>query len=78
MQIMGFSIIFALFLASGLALPNLTASQSGLQALQAMYYLTSFFGQVSCCEVCRVSTVRVPCSDIGLREIRMLFFSLYL
>eukprot|EP00884_Botryococcus_braunii_P005563 jgi/Botrbrau1/15007/Bobra.0018s0106.1 len=45
MQIMGFAVIFALFLASGVELPTLESSQSGLRALQAMYYLTSFFGQ---------------------------------
>ncbi|KAK9867868.1 hypothetical protein WJX84_003938 [Apatococcus fuscideae] len=45
MQVNGFVWIFALFLISGLAYTRLTASPSNLRWLQALYYLSSFWGQ---------------------------------
>ena len=44
-QIAGFAVVFALFLACGLAITPLTASAGGLGGFQALYYVSSFFAQ---------------------------------
>jgi hypothetical protein len=46
MQCYGFLAMFVLFTICGAAFPVLLASQSGLQAFQALYFLSSFFNQV--------------------------------
>jgi MFS family permease len=45
MQEYGFLAMFVLFLICGAAYPTLLASQSGLYAFQALYFLSSFFNQ---------------------------------
>lgn len=45
MQMVGFLMLFVLFLACGVAYPSLLASASGLHAFQALYFLSSFFNQ---------------------------------
>jgi MFS family permease len=45
MQNIGFIMMFVLFLICGVAFPTLTASETGLRAFQALYFLSSFFNQ---------------------------------
>lgn len=45
MQEYGFLAMFALFLTCAIAYPTLLASQAGLHAFQALYFLSSFFNQ---------------------------------
>jgi len=45
MQMVGFVMLFLLFLICGAAHPLLLASPSGLRAFQALYFLSSFFNQ---------------------------------
>ncbi len=45
LQVNGFLWIFSLFLICGLAYPKLTSSQGKLKWFQALYYLSSFWGQ---------------------------------
>jgi hypothetical protein len=45
LQMVGFFMLFALFLVCGAAYPILIASPQGLHAFQALYFLSSFFNQ---------------------------------
>jgi MFS family permease len=45
LQMVGFCMLFALFLVCAVAYPTLLASTQGLHAFQALYFLSSFFNQ---------------------------------
>jgi hypothetical protein len=44
-QIAGFAVVFALFLACGIAIGPLTSSTTGINLFQALYFISSFFAQ---------------------------------